>query len=41
MRERAENEILRRVNAIRMYLLDPNREKYISHEQIFNTYMEK
>ncbi len=40
MRQRAEEEILRRVNAIRMYLLDPKREMYISHEQIFNTYME-
>jgi SpoVK/Ycf46/Vps4 family AAA+-type ATPase len=40
MRKRAEDEILRRVNAIRLYLQDPDREKYISHEQIFNTYME-
>ena len=39
MRERAESEILRRVNAIRMYLMDPAREKYISHEKIFKTYM--
>ncbi len=39
MRDRAEQEILRRVNAIRMYLLDPDREKYISHEQIFTQYM--
>jgi len=41
MRDRAEQEILRRVNAIRMYLLDPEREKYISHEQIFTQYMEE
>ncbi len=41
MRKRAEDEILRRVHAIRLYLQDPNREKYISHEQIFNTYMER
>ena len=40
MRKRAEEEILRRVLAIRLYLQDPDREKYISHEQIFNTYME-
>jgi ATP-dependent Lon protease len=39
MRIRAEQEILRRVNAIHLYLLDPDREKYISHEQIFQTYM--
>lgn len=39
MRKRAEQEILRRVNAIHLYLLDPDREKYISHEQIFQTYM--
>ncbi|MBA3012393.1 MAG: AAA family ATPase [Proteobacteria bacterium] len=39
MRKRAEEEILRRVNAIHLYLLDPDREKYISHEQIFQTYM--
>ena len=32
MRNRAEDEILKRVNAIRFYLLDPGREKYISHE---------
>ncbi len=41
MRKRAEEEILNRVNAIRMYLLDSDQEKYISHEKIFNTYMEK
>jgi hypothetical protein len=40
MRQRAEREILRRVNAIHRYLQDENREKYISHEQIFNQYME-
>jgi len=40
MRKRAEEEILSRVNAIRMYLLDSDQEKYISHEKIFNTYME-
>ncbi|HCY88253.1 MAG TPA: AAA family ATPase [Desulfobacteraceae bacterium] len=39
MRQRAEEEILRRVNAIRRYLQDPDREKYISHEQIFTKYM--
>ena len=41
MRKRAETEILKRVNAIRMYLTDPEREKYISHELIFKHYMEK
>ncbi|MCP3941772.1 MAG: AAA family ATPase [Desulfobacteraceae bacterium] len=40
MRARSEKEILRRVNAVHQYLLDPGREKYISHEQIFQTYME-
>jgi len=39
MRQRAESEILRRVNAIRLYLEDPARKKYISHEKIFKTYM--
>jgi len=39
MRKRAEEEILRRVNAIHLYLLDSDREKYIFHEQIFQTYM--
>ncbi|CCK82477.1 AAA family ATPase [Desulfobacula toluolica] len=41
MRNRAENEILKRVDAIRKYLTDPDREKYISHEQIFKNYMEE
>jgi len=40
MRKRAEDEILMRVNAIRKYLIDPDREIYISHEKIFKTYME-
>ena len=40
MRKRAEDEILKRVNAIRFYLQDPDREKYISHEKIFQTYIE-
>ena len=40
MRKRAEDEILKRVNAIRCYLQDPDREKYISHEKIFQTYLE-
>ncbi len=39
MRQRAENEILGRVQAICRYLQDPDREKYISHEKIFRTYM--
>ncbi len=39
MRKRAEKEILKRVNAIRFYLQDPGREKYISHEKIFQTYI--
>ena len=39
MRKYAETQILKRVNAIRRYLLDPGREKYISHEQIFNKYI--
>ncbi len=41
MRKRAEEEILRRVTAIRLYLMDDVREKYISHEKIFDTYMDK
>ena len=40
MRKRAEDEIVKRVNAIRKYLMDPERELYISHEQIFKQYME-
>ncbi len=40
MRKRAENEILKRVDAIRKYLTDPDREVYISHEQIFKHYIE-
>jgi len=39
MRHRAESEIVRRVNAIRNYLMDPDQEKYISHEQIFRNYI--
>ncbi|WP_321495325.1 AAA family ATPase [uncultured Desulfobacter sp.] len=39
MRKRAEEEILKRVNAIRFYLQDTGREKYISHEKIFQTYI--
>ncbi|MBU2429054.1 MAG: AAA family ATPase, partial [Proteobacteria bacterium] len=39
MRARAENEILKRLNAIHRYLNDPAKKKYISHEKIFNTYM--
>ncbi|MCM2283531.1 MAG: AAA family ATPase [Desulfobacula sp.] len=40
MRKRAEDEIVKRVTAIRKYLMDPERELYISHEQIFKQYME-
>ena len=39
MRQRAEEEILRRVDAIRGYLTDPDRKQYISHEQIFKNYI--
>ncbi|MCP3871566.1 MAG: AAA family ATPase [Desulfobacteraceae bacterium] len=39
MRKRAEGEILKRVHAIRKYLIDPDREKYISHEKIFKMYI--
>ena len=39
MRLRAEGEILKRVDAIRRYLSDPDREQYISHEQIFKHYI--
>jgi translation elongation factor EF-Tu-like GTPase len=39
MRKRAEEEILKRMNAIRKYLTDPDRERYISHEKIFKKYM--
>ena len=41
MRKRAENEIVKRVDAIRKYLTDPDRENYISHDQIFNKYIMK
>lgn len=41
MRKRAEEEIIFRVDAIRNYLKDPEREQYISHEQIFKRYMNK
>lgn len=41
MRKRAEDEILKKVDALRMYLTDPGREKYISHENIFQKYMVK
>lgn len=41
MRERAENEILKRIHALFMYLTDPDKKKFISHEKIFETYMEK
>ncbi|MCG8565241.1 MAG: AAA family ATPase, partial [Desulfobacterales bacterium] len=40
MRRRAEQEILRRINAVRLYLTDGDREKYISHERIFTAYMD-
>lgn len=39
MRKRAEEEIVFRVNALRNYLMDPDREQYISHEKIFKTYV--
>jgi hypothetical protein len=39
MRARTEGEIIRRVNAIRRYLTDPDRKQYISHEQIFKNYI--
>ena len=39
MRQRAESEILKRVDAIRQYLTDPDKELYISHKQIFKNYM--
>ncbi len=39
MRKRAENEIVKRVSAIRKYLIDPDRDKYISHEKIFEKYI--
>ncbi|NOX32464.1 MAG: AAA family ATPase [Deltaproteobacteria bacterium] len=41
MRKRAENEILKRVHALREYLIDPEREKYISHEKIFKKYIKE
>ncbi|MCK4767106.1 MAG: AAA family ATPase [Desulfobacula sp.] len=41
MRKRAEGEMLKRVDAIRKYLTDPDREIYISHEKIFKNYMAK
>lgn len=39
MRARAEQEIRSRVTAIHQYLKDDVREKYISHEKMFTTYM--
>jgi energy-coupling factor transporter ATP-binding protein EcfA2 len=41
MRKRAEQEILKRVDALRKYLIDPGREEYISHEYLFAKYMDK
>lgn len=41
MRKRAEDEMLKRVHAMFLYLKDPDREKYISHEKIFENYMEQ
>ncbi|MBU2627221.1 MAG: AAA family ATPase [Proteobacteria bacterium] len=39
MRKRAEDEILKRVDCLRKYLIDPDRDLYISHEKIFKKYM--
>ncbi|MCP3898530.1 MAG: AAA family ATPase [Desulfobacteraceae bacterium] len=41
MRKRAEDEILKRIHALFHYLTDPDKEKFISHERIFENYMEK
>lgn len=41
IRQDVEKEILRRVHAIHMYLLDTTRAQYTSHEHIFQTYMEE
>ncbi|MFH1155624.1 MAG: AAA family ATPase [Pseudomonadota bacterium] len=38
LRELLEKEILRRLEAIRKYLLDPSRNRYLSHEEIFHRY---
>ena len=39
LRQVAEQEVNRRMEAVRKYLLDPDREKYISHEEMFDRYM--
>lgn len=39
MRARAEQEIRSRVTAIHLYLKDDEREKEISHDKIFTTYI--
>ncbi|MCP4119531.1 MAG: AAA family ATPase, partial [Desulfobacteraceae bacterium] len=38
LRKRVEAVILDRINAIRTYLLAPDRDRYISHSQIFQQY---
>ncbi|MBI9090185.1 MAG: AAA family ATPase [Desulfobacterium sp.] len=38
LRKRVEAVILSRINAIRTYLLVPDRDRYISHSQIFKRY---
>lgn len=39
IRRTAEKEISRRMHAIHRYLIDPDRQKYMSHEAMFNRYM--
>lgn len=41
LRSLLEKEILQRLNAIRTYLLDPDRDRYLSHEEIFQIYRNK
>jgi energy-coupling factor transporter ATP-binding protein EcfA2 len=41
MRKLVEQVILDRVHAIQMYMLDPDKDKYISHEQLLSKYMKK
>ena len=38
LRQMLEAEILNRLNAIKRYLLDPQRDRYLAHEKIFEFY---
>jgi len=38
LRSILEQEILARIDALKKFLLDPTRDRYLSHEEIFNKY---